>query len=1360
MKLRDALWAVMAVFGLWAASSAYAEGISIDSVYPNVGKLGEDFGVTIRGSGFDANTRVSMSLDVLNRWRIIGSFDNDSALDVCLWGSAAYVNSGDLIDIMDIHDITRPISVGSVDTPGKCNDIAVMDGFAYVADDDRGLQVLDLTDPLKPTMMGSVDTPGKALAVAVAGHIAYVADDDGGLQVMDISDPWRPAIKGSLNTRGKATDVAVSGGLACVSDSLDGLLVVNVTQPHAPIKMGAVDTPGDAGHIALVHETAYVADDAAGLRMIDVSDPATPKIAGSVDTPGSALGVAVAGNTAYVADTDGGLQVIDVGDPIRPRIIGSVDTPGWASKVAVADQVAYVADLEAGLQIIDVRNPDHQPLTASVDTPGFALDVAMGGRLAYVADGPGGLCIVDLTDFSNPKIAGSVDTPGSAAGVAVSGSYVFVADRESGIQVVDAADPENPAIIGAANTPGNAEDIAITGQMAFVADGSAGLQVLDIGNPAQPIITGNAPLAGFAHGVAVEHPYLYVACGAGGLHVVDVSDPANPARVGGLDTEDAVQGIAVSGSTAYVTDGESKLMVIDVSDPHAPFLVDSVDIPPFSTNWLSLFMVEDVVVSQQTAYVTVSDALIGESGVYAVDVSRRPGVIVGSVFTLGSASSAAIADNLAYVADGDAGLTIVPVPEAISSVQYISSTELRVFIPAPSLAGHYNLRVFNQTESDELTGAVTFFESAAYQNQLQKKAVIAAGGGSDPSDRLVASIRACTNLAYLSLLSQGYLRENIRFLAPHSGMDVDGDGLLNDVDGPCTSAALAGAVTGWGADAGELLVYLADHGGEGEFYANDGDRVTAESLDAWLDAVQAAIPGKVVVIYDACASGSFLPLLIPPPGKDRIVVTGSLADEPAWFMSDGVLSFSYQFWQSVFANAYLVDSFNIARNMMAYGQTGMMDANGDGEQTPEDANLAREFAIGRGRVADVSPPFIGAVSPQQTLAQGSQAASFQAWDITAADGIQKVWAVLVPPGFESGSDTEVTNLDSVDLTDPDKDGVYAGAYDRFIQPGTWTVSIHVKDVDGQVSLPKTTTVIQPSSLLPGDINGDGRTNLTDAVAGLKICAGDEGNQGDDPDDYEDDDNWEKANAISLNSQVPEHRDIPGYEWKQDHNFHDQNDEDWVLYYAFARDENYKLEVFDPGSRCDAAIEIYSETDFAHPIAVKDDFLAGEREYIEWQCKQDGMYYFRIRQADPGVYGDNTGYSLTLTIPKGAYPGVVYGSVSPRVRTTITTSGRCSAVTNSAGSYYMPHPAGTFKMTARATGYRVYYASFTLKPLQRLYKTIYLRRAASRRGTETPGQESSAVRSVQVVNPEADVNGDDRIGMVEVMYLLRKIMGDD
>ena len=54
------------------ASTAYAE-LKINSAYPTLGLFGQDLEVTLKGSGFDANTRVSMYLDSGNKRAIIGS---------------------------------------------------------------------------------------------------------------------------------------------------------------------------------------------------------------------------------------------------------------------------------------------------------------------------------------------------------------------------------------------------------------------------------------------------------------------------------------------------------------------------------------------------------------------------------------------------------------------------------------------------------------------------------------------------------------------------------------------------------------------------------------------------------------------------------------------------------------------------------------------------------------------------------------------------------------------------------------------------------------------------------------------------------------------------------------------------------------------------------------------------------------------------------------------------------------------------------------------------------------------------------------------------------------------------------------
>jgi hypothetical protein len=234
--------------------------------------------------------------------------------------------------------------VGSVDTPGSAQSVAVWGTHAYVADDVSGLQVINITNPASPEIVASVDTPGVAVDVAVFGTLACVADYDSGLHVIDITEPESPQIVGSVDT-GRTRSVAVSSTHAYVVS--DGLLVVDITNPANPQIVGSVDTPG--GGVAVSGNHAYVAS-SSGLHIVDITNPANPQILGSVDTPDRALNVAVAGTHAYVADFRSGLQIVDITNPANPQIVGSMNTPGYASDVAVAGTHAYVADHVSGLQ--------------------------------------------------------------------------------------------------------------------------------------------------------------------------------------------------------------------------------------------------------------------------------------------------------------------------------------------------------------------------------------------------------------------------------------------------------------------------------------------------------------------------------------------------------------------------------------------------------------------------------------------------------------------------------------------------------------------------------------------------------------------------------------------------------------------------------------------------------------------------------------------------------------------------------------------------------------------------------------------------------------------------------------------------
>jgi hypothetical protein len=394
-----------------------------------------------------------------------------------------------------------------------------------------------------------------------------------------------------------------------------------------------------------------------------------------------------------------------------------------------------------------------------------------------------------------------------------------------------------------------------------------------------------------------------------------------------------------------------------------------------------------------------------------------------------------------------------------------SETSLSLTLPGPPIPGSYTLSIYNKEKNFEFKGSVTFSDSAGFAEQRRKKALIVAGRAS-ASDSLWNATQMCTKYAYLALLTQGYTRERVYFLSPDN-TDIDGDGNLNDIDGPALKKNLENAITGWAAtDTDELLVYITDHGGKGTFYLNENEMLKAEELDKWLDTLQTATSARVILIYDACMSGSFIPLLTPPAGKERIVMTSSAPDKFAWFENNGMLSFSYQFWSSVFLNAKLYKSFTAAADIMKSEQTAYLDGDGDGvgyilkdmDIPRADKVAAMQITIGRGWIAGAIPPVIGNISEEQTL-DGETSAKIQVWNITSLNKIKRVWAVVTPPDISYGPGDPVTDLPTAEFISG-SNGYWEGVYEDFGKGGFYKITVFAEDEFGAYSVPAQTTVIQ------------------------------------------------------------------------------------------------------------------------------------------------------------------------------------------------------------------------------------------------------------------------------------------------------------
>ncbi len=380
------------------------------------------------------------------------------------------------------------------------------------------------------------------------------------------------------------------------------------------------------------------------------------------------------------------------------------------------------------------------------------------------------------------------------------------------------------------------------------------------------------------------------------------------------------------------------------------------------------------------------------------------------------------------------------------------------------------------------------------------KAIVVAGGGPYPGNNLWETTQSLTNGAYLALAYQGLSGDEIMYLSSNLNEDLDGNG-ISDVDNPATPQALSNAITNWASGADRLVLFMADHGSQNAFRLNPAATVNASNLATALDNAQtgSGAIGQVVVVYDACRSGSFVDELANP-AVNRVVLTSSSSNESAKYVSDGILSFSNQFWTQVFVGGDLAQAYSIASQVMTASfsdQTPLADADGDGNSNEPvgDLDALNGVFLGAGTDFDPGTPTITSISDPQTLSAGNQT-QISAFGVTDPDGIGRVYAQVIPPNYTDDTlDQPVREFPSFELERDSAGSVdYTLIYDGFSIEGVYTVNVYAQDRFGNVSAPSTTSVtvgnpeLRKALIIVGGETTDSQWSAYSANAALAFSA--------------------------------------------------------------------------------------------------------------------------------------------------------------------------------------------------------------------------------------------------------------------------------
>jgi hypothetical protein len=233
--------------------------------------------------------------------------------------------------------------------------------------------------------------------------------------------------------------------------------------------------------------------------------------------------------------------------------------------------------------------------------------------------------------------------------VAVIGDHVLCASRDGshGVYLIDVSDPAAPVRLAVLPEVGRAWSGAYDAdrRIAVFTAEDAGLSVVDLANPLAPVLVARLPMT-LRGGVDLLGRYAVVADFVQGLLVVDLVDPAAPVVVASVELAARGRDVVVLGDHAYVGSSDD-LYVIDLSAPHAPEVVATIPEAGYAQS-----------ITGEGHLVVVNSA---SRGLRLFDVATPDApVLVGNVDTPGYAYATSITDGLLYVADGGAGLVVLP----------------------------------------------------------------------------------------------------------------------------------------------------------------------------------------------------------------------------------------------------------------------------------------------------------------------------------------------------------------------------------------------------------------------------------------------------------------------------------------------------------------------------------------------------------------------------------------------------------------------------------------------------------------------------------------------------------------------------
>jgi len=311
--------------------------------------------------------------------------------------------------------------------------------------------------------------------------------------------------------------------------------------------------------------------------------------------------------------------------------------------------------------------------------------------------------------------------------------------------------------------------------------------------------------------------------------------------------------------------------------------------------------------------------------------------------------------------------------------------------------------------------------------------IILTGDSDNTKDPLYIASQKLSKTFYHRFTQRGMSDEDIYWLNYNSAIDIDNDGVNDNVVDTSSfgKAKFYDTIKTWAKDTnktGPLYIYMVDHGANGAFKISSKDKdgdgskeiVYSSELVSAVDSFIDETSRDVYIIIEACKSGSFIPMFQNSSNSDKIaVIASSQAGKFSYIDAFGNVSFT----------KFLADELLSGKTMHKAYEDAVTKLNNQGgvyaKQTPmiyastdalKNSSVGGSFSIAGISLITIDNIYIDSVEDNTNIDLTNKKNIKINAKITANSGISKVWTTVIPPDFSTILDDNFTTPDLAPYT--------------------------------------------------------------------------------------------------------------------------------------------------------------------------------------------------------------------------------------------------------------------------------------------------------------------------------------------------------